>query len=133
MSTKRIFVNENRMNALCVDTNILIKLLDGNELVAEILKGKLIVISEFTEIELLCKPNATRTQTQLIQSLIKDCFVIRFDEEVKQRSIKMRKSFGLGLLDCFISSTAFVNGFPFLTPDREFGKLSKEMEIILLD
>ena len=121
------------MNALCVDTNILIKLLDGNELVAEILKGKLIVISEFTEMELLCKPNATKTQIQLIQSLIKDCFVIRFDEEVKQRSIKMRKSFGLGLLDCFISSTAFVNGFPFLTADREFGKLSKEMEIILLD
>ena len=45
----------------------------------------------------------------------------------------MRKPFGLGLLDCFISSIAFVNGFPFLTADREFGKLSKEMEIILLD
>ena len=133
MSSKRIFGNENKMNALCVDTNILIKLLNGNELVSEILKDKLVVISEFTEIELLCKPNATKTETQLIQSLIKDCFVIRFDEAIKLRSIKMRKSAGLGLIDCFISATALVNGFPFLTADKEFGKLSKEMEIILID
>ena len=118
------------MNALCVNTNILIKLLEGNELVGHILEGKLVVISEFTEIELLCKPKASKPEIQLIQSLVNDCFVIRFDEIIKQRSIKMRKSFGLGLMDCFIAATAYVNGFPFLTADKDFGKLSKEMEII---
>jgi len=56
--------------------------------------------------------------------------VIWFDEAIKQRSIKMRRSSGLGLVDFFIAATALVNGFPFLTADKEFQKLSWSGQIL---
>ena len=75
-----------------VDTNVLIKLLNGDERIATFLSGNHIYISAITEIELLSKSSLTKDEIKKIKSLIEDCIVIdNFSDEIKSFAAKLRR------------------------------------------
>lgn len=61
---------------LLVDTNILIALSSGNELLATFLEGKVIKISFVTEIELLSKPDLTTSEERILMTMIGQCRIV---------------------------------------------------------
>lgn len=108
---------------LFVDTNILIYLLGGDREVATILDGKEIVISFITELELLSFPKLTKSQTRIIKSLLKDCKVVYLNQEIKDLTIEIRKSYKLKLPDAIIAASASYFNAPLFTADSSLTKV----------
>jgi len=108
---------------LFVDTNILIYLLGGDREVATILDGKEIVISFITELELLSFPKLTKPQTRIIKSLLKDCKVVNLNQEIKDLTIEIRKSYKLKLPDAIIAASASYFNAPLFTADSSLTKV----------
>ena len=122
----------NKIEAIFADTNALIKLLGGDIIVAELLNGKTVFISEMTEMELLCKPNASKEDKKAIQILLEDCVIIPFNQEIKHRAIKIRLSTRMKLIDSIVGASAVNVGLSIVTNDGDFTRLSNEIDIILI-
>ena len=120
------------MESILADTNALIRLLGGDTLVAEIIDGKIVFISEMTEMELLCKPNQTKEQKDVIAKLLSDCIIIPFSPEIKQQAIKVRLTTRLKLVDAIVAATAMMLEVAILTNDESFGSLKNMADVLLL-
>ncbi len=120
------------MEAIFAETNALIRLFGGDFMVLELLNGKTVFISEITEMELLCKPNASKEDKKLIQTLLDDCIIIPFSQEIKRKAIKIRLSTRMKLLDSIIGASAIIAGLSILTNDKDFSRLENEIDVILL-
>lgn len=120
------------MESILADTNALIRLLGGDTLVAEIIDGKIVFISEMTEMELLCKPNQTKEQKYVIAKLLSDCIIVSFSPEIKQQAIKVRLSTRLKLVDAIVAATAMMLEVAILTNDEAFGSLKNMADVLLL-
>src|SRR5690606_31945106 len=112
-----------------VDTNILIHLGNGDEVITEFLNGKMLFISFITEMELLGKPGLSRENINLIQSLIDRCILIDLNHEIKLEAIKIRRNYRLKLPDAIIAASSMYLRLPLLTMDKHFGKI-KEVELL---
>lgn len=66
-------------------------------------------ISVMTEIELLCWKNATENDLALLNSFISECTVFGLDEDIKLKTIEIRKNSSLKLPDSIIAATALTN------------------------
>ncbi|HCS21374.1 MAG TPA: VapC toxin family PIN domain ribonuclease [Bacteroidetes bacterium] len=119
-------------NSLIVDTNIALYLLSGDETVAELLDGQDIYLSFITELELLGYNNMTDSDRKRIESLIKDCFVIDINEEIKRNILALRSTYSIKLPDAIIAGTSIYLGFPLVTADSGFKKI-KEMPLIFYE
>ena len=104
----------------------------GDIIVAELLNGKTVFISEMTEMELLCKPNASKEDKKAIQILLEDCVIIPFNQEIKHRAIKIRLSTRMKLIDSIVGASAVNVGLSIVTNDGDFTRLSNEIDIILI-
>ena len=63
-------------NRLCVDTNILLYFLNGDQEVIEMISDKDLVISFITELELLSFPKISPDTEETIKGLLKNCQII---------------------------------------------------------
>ncbi|MBO0936118.1 type II toxin-antitoxin system VapC family toxin [Fibrella sp. HMF5335] len=113
------------------DTNVLIRLLNGDSLATELLDGKQVYISVVTEMEMQCQPQLTRPERNIINELLADCVSIDLSQSIKQRAIQIRLTTRLKLMDAIVAATATDLGFTLLTADEKF-RSHKQTPVVIL-
>ena len=116
---------------LLLDTNALLYLLRGYACMQPYL-SKQFGISVISEMELLSFAQNSEEDEKHIQSLIQDCAIFWFYNTVKNRTISIRKKYGIKLPDAIIAATAIENNLPLLTADKVFKRVS-ELDLNLLE
>lgn len=112
-------------NKLFLDTNIILYLLDGDETLAEFLNGKQLYISVITELELLAYKGITAKEEKIITEFINQCKTITINNNIKQETIRIRKTYNTKLPDSIIIATALYLDLPLITADVEFKKVEE--------
>ncbi len=113
------------------DTNFLIYLQEGKEFVEPFLIYDF-AVSFISEIELLGFKNLTKQDEIALKKLLNDSFIINFNEDIKQQTIRLKQKYSIKLPDAIIASTAIFYKIPLITSDKGFGKIT-EIELILLE
>ena len=75
-----------------LDTNIVLYLLSGDKTVAEVINEKQIYISFITELELLGHSKITEKEEAQINSFLKECGIVNITEQVKEKTIELRRA-----------------------------------------
>ena len=113
------------------DTNALLYLLSGNPCMKPYLSSY-IGLSVISEIELLSFPGITSSEEQQIRSFIKDCTVLFLTENVKNKTIALRRSYKIKLPDAIIAATAIENNLQLITADKGFKQIT-ELNLMLIE
>lgn len=113
------------------DTNGLIRLLEGDELVVNLLSEQIIYISAITEMEMQCKPNQPSEERKLIKNLLQDCIIVELTLQVKIEAIKVRRATRMKLMDSIIAASARIMHLPLVTGDNAFERVTN-LDLILL-
>jgi predicted nucleic acid-binding protein len=111
-------------NSIFLDTNILIYLLQGDQKIAELIDNKTFTISFITELELLSIP-ANPTQLKKIKSLLKECYILNINDEIKKNTIDFRNKYNVKLPDAIVAATAHYLDLPLITADKGFKKIEE--------
>ena len=114
---------------LLADTNVLIRMFDGEEAVVALLEGADIHVSFITEIEVLATSKITAAQTKNIRAFLDQCVIVGAEPEVRRYAIDFRKSTALKVPDCIIAATAAYLNLPLVTGDKHFNKLQDEISL----
>ncbi len=114
-----------------LDTNALIRLLEGDMAVKIILGDKTPCISIITEMEIQCKKNMTASERKLIKALLEQLLIFDLNEQVKTLAIKTRLSTSLKLMDAIIVATAQWLNLPLISSETKF-KSASMIDLILL-
>jgi predicted nucleic acid-binding protein len=117
---------------LVVDTNILIYILAGNKQVAEATRGKRLIISFITEMELKSWPSITQESSQTIKKLLSQCRIITLNDDIKEAAIDIRRKTKLKPPDAIICSTSIHLECPLLSSDRDLKKVN-DLNLFLID
>lgn len=117
-------------NSVVLDTNIVLYLLSGDEVLSELLYRKKLYLSFISQLELLGFKGITDKQQSEISRFIHDCVVIDINEEIKGEVISIRKNSKLKLPDSIVLATARYLGLPIITSDTSF-KITEFPEIII--
>ena len=113
------------------DTNALLYLLSGNNCMQAYLSCKL-GVSIISEMELLSFPDINQEDETIIRSLIKECFLLELNQQIKNKTIFLRKKYRIKLPDAIIAATAIENNITLLTADKGFNKIT-ELNLIILE
>ncbi len=111
------------------DTNIAIYYLQqqfsasAEKFIDDLLKNEQPAISAITEIELLCWKTTTEKDTEIMQSFIKDAFIIELEQSIKLKTAEIRKVYRIKLPDAIIAATALIYNFTLLS--RNFNDFIK--------
>ena len=89
-------------------------------------------LSVISEIELLSFPGITSSEEQQIRSFIKDCTVLFLTENVKNKTIALRRSYKIKLPDAIIAATAIENNLQLITADKGFKQIA-ELDLALIE
>lgn len=115
------------------DTNALIYLLDGNSCMTQYL-DKSLAYSVISEMELLSYPGITESEEDSIKSLLNDCEEIVLSNEIKTKTIELRKKYRIKLPDAIVAASAIVKGLPLITADKGFNQIEElNLEMIIPD
>lgn len=113
------------------DTNFLIYLHEGNEIVKPFLSYDF-GISFISEVELLGHSNITKKEELELKSLISDSFLIDWNLKIKEKTIDLRRNFKIKLPDSIIAATSIVYNIPLVTADKQFSQI-EELDLILIE
>jgi predicted nucleic acid-binding protein len=113
------------------DTNFLVYLLEGNEIVKPFLNYNF-GISFISEVELLGYKNITKKEELELKSLINDSFSIDWNSKIKGKTIELRRKYNVKLPDSIIASTSIVYNIPLVTADKQFSQI-EELDLILIE
>ncbi len=119
-------------NSVVLDTNIVLYLLGGDQVLAELLYQKKLYLSFISQLELLGFKGITSKQQIEISKFIQDCIVIDINDEIKQDVILLRKTSKLKLPDSIVLATARFLSLPLITSDVDF-KTTGFPEIIIYE
>ena len=114
---------------LILDTNIVLYLLSGDKTVAEVINEKQIYISFVTELELLGHSKITKDEENQINGFLTECGIVNITEQVKEKTIELRRTYKLKLPDCIIAATSQYLGIPLMTADADF-KNVEEINVV---
>lgn len=117
---------------LCVDTNILLYFLKGDQEVIEMISNKGIVISFITELELLSFPKISTESEDTINGLLKNCQIVDIRSEIKDLTIEIRRKSKLKIPEAIVAATAFNSKLPLLTADKQLRKVN-ELALIMYE
>lgn len=112
-----------------LDTNIILYLLGGDKILADILNTKTPYVSYITEMELLASPQLNSVEEKKIESFLSACCIIEMNLQIKQSAIQIRRKTGLKLPDSIIAASAEYLWILLLTADKDFNKL-KSLDIL---
>lgn len=112
------------------DTNALIYLLNGNSCMSSFLDNTL-AFSVISEMELLSFSGITESEEKNIKSLLHDCTELFITNEIKERTIDIRKKYKTKLPDAIVAATAIENNLPLITADKGFNQI-KELNLKLI-
>ncbi len=107
-------------NSVILDTNIVLYLLNGDQVLSELLNQKKLYMSFISQLELLGFRGITAKQQTEINKFIQECIVIDINEEIKKEVILLRKKTKLKLPDCIVLATARFLSLPLITSDQDF-------------
>jgi predicted nucleic acid-binding protein len=107
-------------NKFLLDTNAVLYILGGDEVLAELLNDERLYISIITEMELLSYKSITVTEKQLIKNFLADFIVVNINDEIRDQTIEIKKHSNLKLPDSIIAATAIILNIPFVTSDKQF-------------
>ena len=113
-----------------LDTNAILYFLSGNECMEPYVSGK-IAYSIISEIELLSYTKISYDEEEIIKRFLKKNISVSISEEVKKRTIQIRKKYNIKLPDAIIAASAIENNLVFLTADLGFAKV-KELKLELI-
>lgn len=89
-----------------------------------ILKESVPTISAITEIELLCWKTATHKDLTVLKSFIGDSLVFELEQEIKNKTVELRKKYAIKLPDAIIAATALVNDLTLISRNaKDFAKI----------
>lgn len=115
---------------LLIDTNIVIYLLNGDQTIADLLRGKQLYISFITELELLGLKKLSTKQEKLIESFIDECYIINLNQDIKNQYRFIRKKNHTKLADAIIVASAISLNITLLTADKGMKNI-KELDLLL--
>ena len=121
----------NNQNNIVLDTNALINYLEGYELEVDLVGDKQIVISEISEMEIQCNPNLKASDRSVLKQFLKTLIVIPLHNQIKEKSIDIRLTTRMKLMDSIVAATAQICGISLVTSDEKF-KSVKTITLILL-
>ncbi len=116
---------------MLLDTNIVLYLLGSNEVVQS-LSGKLVAVSEISEIELLSYPKISIAEEQVIIKFLGLVRVIPMSPEIRQKTIEIRRKYHFRIPDSIIVATAWEYGVTLVTNDLALHRVT-EIEVIGLE
>ena len=121
---------------MIIDTNIVIAYLQGDEKVITFLdswrrQGGFLYLSTIVETELLCFPDSSEKEDELVEKFLKENFIsIPYDQRLARIAARLRKISGIKLPDAAIAATALHAKTPLVTRNiKDFKKIS-QLEII---
>jgi len=74
----------------------------------------------------------TASALQTIKGLLNECTVHGLSDEVKERAIILRRSYGPKTPDAIIAASAFVIGLPLVTGDKGLRRLEGDLELVFI-
>lgn len=87
-------------------------------------------ISAITEIELLCWKTASESDLVVLRDFIEDCVVFELDNDIKLKTVEIRKNYKLKLPDAIIAATAVIQNITLLTRNISDFKLISNLELV---
>lgn len=115
-----------------IDTNIALYLLAGDETLSLILNNKRIYISFITQLELLGFKKLSTKEEKIIQAFLKQCIIIDINNDIKEKTIALRKEYQVKLPDSIIMATSLNLNIPIITSDLDFKKVN-ELDLLLYE
>jgi predicted nucleic acid-binding protein len=109
------------------DTNIILlwssKKLDRDAFILRF-KGCRWAVSEITEMELLSYPQLSAAEEAVIRAFLKQCNIIRFNRNIKAKTVQIRKAVKLKLPDAIIAAAAVLSKSTLINNDSRLSKAS---------
>ncbi|MFM8742178.1 MAG: type II toxin-antitoxin system VapC family toxin [Cytophagales bacterium] len=115
-----------------MDTNIVLYLLNGDAVLAELLFQKKLYLSFVSQLELMAYKGLNHKQQNEISKFIQDCIVIDINNEIKIETVNIRKNSRLKLPDAIVLATARFLSLPLITADQDFKQIESS-EIIIYE
>jgi predicted nucleic acid-binding protein len=119
-------------NRFLLDTNAVLYILDGDEVLADFLSGESLYISIITEMELLGYQDISEQEKGQIKEMLSDFIILNIDKEVKEKTIEIKTQTRLKLPDSIIAASAIVFDMPLITADKQF-KTVKNLNLLLYE
>ncbi len=113
------------------DTNALIYLLAGNVCMKSYLDKRL-AVSVISYMEILSFSGIDSEEERNIRELLNNCFIIGIEEEIREKTISIRRERSVKLPDSIIAATAIIYEIPLLTADAGFNKIV-DLNIVKLE
>jgi len=110
-------------NNFLLDTNIVLYLLGGDQVLAGILGTRIPYVSYITEMELLSNPNLTIAEESSIKNFLSACVIVEMNDIIKESAVRLRRETSLKLPDSIIAATADFLKVNLLTADRDFNRI----------
>lgn len=117
-------------NNMVLDTNIVLYLLGGDDILVDFLSDKTFYLSLINEMELLGFRGISETEELAVGFFLEDCAVVDVNKGIKDITIKLRKSYPLKLPDAIVAATAIFLGIPLISADKQFG-IIQELTFVL--
>ncbi|MBS1937825.1 MAG: type II toxin-antitoxin system VapC family toxin [Bacteroidetes bacterium] len=114
-----------------LDTNIVLRVLNGNEGLNNLLDDQDLYLAQISQLELLSYPKITETETLSIQRFIAQMPIVEINATIMQETIRLRKTYNIGLPDAIIAASALFLDIPLITTDKGFKRVEKEIELYL--
>jgi|SRR3989304_7192654 len=114
--------------SVLIDTNIALYLLNGNKEVAGLLDGKRVFASFITEVEILSYRKITIEEEYKIKEFLKEIAVLGWNDLIRNYTINFKRNYNMRLPNAIVSATSLYLHIPFLTADKDFIKISDEID-----
>ncbi len=112
-------------NSLLIDTNIALYLLNGDETIAELLKGLDVYISFISELELLGFQDLREEELPLIEEFLSNCIIVDLNQSIKRITVELKRNYKMKLPDAIIAATSKYMNIPLISADKGFEKISE--------
>ena len=106
------------------DTNALIYILNGDSCMTPFLQSEL-AVSVISELELLSFHGITSEEENNIRLFLLNCKEISLTDEIKEKTIEIRKKYKTKLPDAIVAASAIVNNLPLITADKGFYQIEE--------
>lgn len=110
-------------NKILLDTNAVLYILGGDETLASFLNGKELYLSIISELKLSSYKKITQKELTAINTFLFELKIENISEEIKKKTIEIRKSTNLKLPDCIIAATSICLNIPLITSDKQLRTL----------
>ncbi len=139
LSIRRLYVKNGietlKSDSFILDTNIFIYYLNDRHEVEKFFTEEFILnnnlyYSIITEIELLSFPRLTEDESGVIRELLKKFLPISITEDIKEKTIEIKRNTNIGIADSIIAASSIVLDAALVTRDEPDFARVKEISLI---